>query len=79
MINNGGVDVTNVIMYGLIALGLIVGVLIIAVKHLYDFCMSLEAQFKAITPEHRALTHAYFKTLYEEYKKVGGNINGKII
>lgn len=75
MINNGGVNITNGILCVLVIIVVVMIGIILFLKWMYDCIHELRIQIKAITPESRALAHAYFKMLYEEHKKNGGNTN----
>lgn len=67
--NTDTTQLVHVLIYVTFGIGFIIIILILLMKALYDYVRDLHIQVKAMTPESRALTHAYYTMLYEEHKK----------
>lgn len=63
-------EVVNILVIGAFIFGAIIIILMLAMKYLFDYIRDIEVKLIAQTsPEHKALTRAYFYKLYEEHKK----------
>ena len=62
-------EVVNVLIWVFICLVFVVAILILAMKLLFDYIHEIDIKLQTMTPESRALSHTYFKILFEEHKK----------
>ena len=63
-------EIVNILVIGMFVYGGLFAVLIILMKNLFDYIRDVEVKLISQTsPEHKALTRAYFYKLYEEHKK----------
>lgn len=63
-------EVVNVLVVASFVFGGFIALLLILIKYLFDYIRDVEVKVIAQTsPEHKALTKAYFNKLYEEHKK----------
>lgn len=62
-------EVVNVLVIYAFVVGAFIGFFLIAMKVLYDKVHEIDIKLQTMTPESRALSHAYFKILFEEHKK----------
>lgn len=68
--NKDTTELVHVLVYVMFGMGFINIILILVMKLLFDYIRDVEVKLIAQTsPEHKALTRAYFNTLYEEHKK----------
>lgn len=71
IINNPNLaEVVSVLIWVFICLVFVVAIMILVMKYLFDYIHEVEIKLIAQTsPEHKALTMAYFNKLYEAHKK----------
>lgn len=62
-------EIVNILVIGMFFYGGIIMLLIILMKNLFDYIRDIEIQVKQMTPESRALAHAYYKRLVDEQKR----------
>lgn len=63
-------EIVNILVIGMFVYGGFIALLLYAIKYLLDYIRAVEVKVLSQTsPEHKALTRAYFYKLYEEHKK----------
>lgn len=63
-------EIVNILVIGMFVYGGFIAIMLILMKHLFDYIRDVEVKVIAQTsPEHKALTRAYFYKLYEEHQK----------
>lgn len=63
-------EIVNILVIGMFVYGGFIAIILILMKNLFDYIRDVEVKLIAQTsPEHKALSHAYFKILYDEHKK----------
>lgn len=71
IINNPNTrEIVNILVIGMFVYGGFFAIILILMKYLFDYIRDVEVKLIAQTsPEHKALTRAYFYKLYNEHKK----------
>lgn len=63
-------EIVNILVIGMFIYGGLIAIILILMKNLFDYIRDVEVKLIAQTsPEHKALTRAYFYKLYEDHKK----------
>jgi len=62
-------EVVNMLVIYAFVVGGFIFLFAFAIKRIMDKVHDIDIKLQAMTPENRALSHAYFKILFEEHKK----------